>query len=175
MVKRMMEYDSVKLLHRLGDEFKEIKLPFHVRMVERVAQSYSVFRPPGQERYMIIVEIDTECSDEQLLYLREFTNKIDTVREPMINLHDPTTAEYFKSEQDAFNFTMGLDFQHRNIHRLSIKIGLEEMQVESFIRQFRYKTESLRLRVYEEEFDKQIDDHCSEDEYNLNEDDDGHK
>lgn len=171
-----MEFDSVKLLHRLGDTFKEVKLPFHVKMVERVQRGSGIdYCHPTREQYMVIMDITTTCTDEQLACVREFARNIRTETKQAFDFQDLEIDDYFHSREEAYDFTMGLNFRLENIHHVTIRIGLEENGVNNFIERFRHKTEPLRLKIYDEEFDSQVEDHLSKDEYNLDKDDDGHK
>lgn len=169
------QYNSVRLLHMLADEFKALNLPFQAKMVERLQMPMSVTCPPRDERYVIVMEINSECSEEEFSYIREFACKHDMIAVPMMDFENLKTSEYFANEEEAFNFNMSLEIKHERKFVFSISISLEDTQVGIFIEAFRSKTEPLRLKAYEAEFTNQVDSHLVEDEYNLDKDDNGHK
>jgi len=167
-----MNYNSVDLLHKLGDEFKALKLPFSVKVLERIEMPSLILPHPY---FVMLIQINTEISEELWHNLRHLGKCEEIRREPMVNLEEirESTAGYFQSEEDAFNFTMSLDIEHVKIYRLSIDIQLEDWKVDGFIAELRHATKDYRLKIYEEEFDKEVDNHLIEGEYNK--ENDGYK
>lgn len=160
-----MQYKSVELLHKLADEFKALKLSFHVTPIRDSYSTTSMHYPHSAER-LVDIDVITVLSEEELPYIHRFGQIETTNREPIVDFQDmiAETEDYFLNSKDAFNFNMGLNIEFKETYTFKIRVTLEETYINSFIESFRKDTEPLRLKAFEEEFDNQVEKHLEEEQ-----------
>lgn len=162
---RAEEYNSIRLLHLLGDEFKALKLPFKVKVKEHILQQCVTSL---SHNTVMVLEICSQIEGDDYKCFSNFAEVAEVMKVPDVDFQELklATADYFDNEQDSTNFTMGLDIKYKELYDIRFLVPLENEAVRLFIEEFRDRTESIRLKVYEENFEEEVDEHLSEDEYN---------
>lgn len=167
----MTDKDASELLHKLEKEFSALKMPFKVRPIEKVHLSsidtYSSYSSYNASPFFWRMQIMTECNYEDSVIFYQMFKVDKIVDEPMVDFE--SMREFFVEKDDAFNFENSL-VKTKQRYLISVEVELTEEYVSSFIEHFKSLTEPIKRRIYEQEFDKEVEDHLSE--YNK---DDGHK
>lgn len=156
-----MTHNSVELLHKVANEFKQLDIPFHVEYVGNV-QVHDSTR--SLYNNLIVPEINIFFDIEGTVESGKFLNmssvqqvtKVPTV--DLTKIQDQTES-YFKSDENNFKFCMSLDIEHKPIHQHRTKIALYEPDVKLFIEMFREAASDMIEKTYNKHFDDQVDEH----------------
>lgn len=164
------------LLVELETAFKDTGLPFKIKPLEKIQLNFIDHYPQassfGSDNFYWIMELSIQCKEEDLKLLGNLFDVDHVDERPMIDFDTyQRVHNMFDSEEDAFNFHRTMDFEKERTYHIKAKIELTEGFVSKFIEIFKTQTEPIRQRHFEKQFDKQVEEHLS-DEYNK---DDGHQ
>lgn len=154
----------------IRQEFDAIEVPIHHieitgssrdrYMGQMMPSSYMNVHPLYTMDFMI------QVPSEDQIYFRRFARKMEAREEPYISFDD------MHARLKHNGIDMPLEFNKRIICDIYISVELEEAYVYNFLKTLREETQPIRERIYSKNFDKEVEAHLSDDEYNK---DDGHQ
>lgn len=150
------------LLNILFSEFKALDIPIiNYNIINEYNTSfYSSFHKDT----LYILDFTIETSEKYVKCFSFMASKICPIEQPYISFEDLHNCKITNDISGSLTFKKKISFH------VTSKIILDETKIYNFIKEFRERTELIRLDKYNREFDKEVQNHLSE--YNN---DDGHK